>query len=430
VNARKRLWRLTLVCAVLIAGLAAVVAAFNFRDEEAISEAAGVFSATPEQIKRGEYLARAGNCIGCHTARAGVAYAGGLPVRTPFGTVFSTNLTPDAKTGIGTWTAAQFWRAMHNGRSKDGRLLYPAFPYPEFTQVTREDIDAILAFLLSLPPVEQPRRLPELRFPYNNQVALAVWRALFFEPGVFQADRTKSPEWNRGAYLLRGLGHCVACHSGRNVFGATSEKLELSGGVIPMQDWYAPSLLSSHEAGVFDWDTQHVVDLLKKGISVRGSVMGPMAEVVFRSTQYLSEADLEAMAAFLKSLPQTPARRANAETGRTADPPMEGATTYKEHCARCHGEAGEGLRGAYPALAANRAVVMDTAANVIRVVLAGGYLPATGGNPRPYGMPPFAHVLSDAEIAAVVSYIRAAWGNSAPAVSQLQVMQHRSGRAD
>ena len=418
---------MALVFVFFMAGVAAVVAAFNFRDEVPVSEAPVVFSATPEQIKRGEYLARAGNCIGCHTARGGAAYAGGLGVRTPFGTVYSTNLTPDARTGIGAWSPAHFWRAMHNGRSRDGRLLYPAFPYPEFTQVTREDVDAIFAFLLSLAPVEQPRRLPELRFPYNNQIALAVWRALFFEPGVFEPDTTRSPQWNRGAYLLRGLGHCVACHSGRNVFGATSEKLELSGGVLPMQDWYAPSLLSSDEAGVFDWNTRDVVDLLKKGVSVHGSVMGPMAEVVFRSTQYLSEQDLEAMALFLKSLPQASARKAEAGNGH-ASAPMEGGTIYREHCAGCHGETGEGTDGAYPALAGNRAVVLDTAANVIRAVLAGGYLPATAGNPRPYGMPPFAHVLSDAEIAAVVSYIRSAWGNSGRPVSQLQVMQHRSGR--
>ena len=424
-NWRRVIWRSVAGLALVAATCGVLVAVLNVRDEERIPESSPVFSPTPEQVRRGEYLARAGNCIGCHTARGGAAYAGGLGIGTPFGTVYSTNLTPDPRTGIGTWATAHFWRAMHNGRSKDGRLLYPAFPYPEFTQITREDSDAIFAFLMSLRPVEQPRRAPQLRFPYNSQAALAIWRALFFEPGTFEPDRTKSAEWNRGAYLLRGLGHCVACHGGRNVFGATSEKLELRGGVIPMQDWYAPSLLSATEAGVAEWGPEDIVDLLKKGLSRRGSVMGPMAEVVFRSTQYLTHEDLRALAVFLKSLPQANAERATTTRVAAEAEQADGFDIYKQHCATCHGETGEGTASAYPPLAGNRAVVMDIPINVIRAVLAGGYLPATGGNPRPYGMPPFAHVLNDSEIAAVVSYIRSAWGNSAPPVSQLQVMQHR-----
>jgi mono/diheme cytochrome c family protein len=367
--------------------------------------------------------------VACHTARGGAAYAGGLAVHTPFGTLYASNLTPDAKTGIGTWSAAHFWRAMHNGRSKDGRLLYPAFPYPSYTRVTREDSDAIFAYLLSLPAVEQRQRPHALRFPYNSQVALAVWRAFFFEPGTYRPETGRSAEWNRGAYLVHGLGHCVACHSPRNVFGATTEALELSGGLIPMRGWYAPSLLAAREAGVADWDAQHIVDLLKVGVSARGSVMGPMAEVVFRSTQYLSDDDLRAMAVFLKSLPRPP-QDAQETPAAPNDAMRAGEIVYKKHCADCHGDNGEGAKGAYPALASNRAVTMAVAANVMRVVLSGGYLPATAGNPRPYGMPPYAHVLDDAQIAAVVSYIRAAWGNAAAPVSQLQVMQYRAGRAE
>jgi mono/diheme cytochrome c family protein len=419
--------RVLLVFALVFAALAAVAAALNVRGEDGIPDIAPPFMSTPEQVRRGEYLARAGNCIACHTARGGVPYAGGLGVRTPFGTVVSTNLTPHYATGLGSWTSAHFWRALHNGRSKDGRLLYPAFPYPNYTQLTREDADAIFAFLRGLAPVDAKNPPHQLRFPYNSQIALALWRALFFEPGEFEPDKAKPAEWNRGAYLVRGLGHCVACHSSRNVFGATSEKLELSGGLIPMQDWYAPSLLSPHEAGVAHWDTRHVVDLLKNGVSVRGSVMGPMAEVVFRSTQYLSNEDLQAIAVFLKELPQV-------VTDRTAYVPpaglsrSPGAKIYEQQCASCHGDAGEGAMGAYPPLAGNRAVTMEVPANLIRVVLSGGYLPATAGNPRPYGMPPFAHALSDAEIAAVLTYIRGSWGNAAEPVSQLQVMKYRLGK--
>jgi mono/diheme cytochrome c family protein len=433
--------RIVIVFAMGAATLAAMVTWLNFRDEDRISQAATPFSPTPAQIKRGEYLARAGNCIACHTARGGEPYAGGLGVRTPFGTVYSTNITPDARTGIGTWSSAHFWRAMHNGRSKDGRLLYPAFPYPNYTQITREDSDAIFAFLWSLPPAEQIKRTHELRFPYNNQLALAVWRSLFFEPESFQPDNSKSDQWNRGAYLVRGLGHCVACHSSRNMFGATSEKLELSGGLIPMQGWYAPSLNSSKEAGVADWQTQDIVDLLKAGLSTRGSVMGPMAEVVYRSTQHLTDEDLRAMGVFLKALPQ-----ASAEADETSwfswfsarkkqgplpeDVRKRGAKIYEQQCSQCHGDSGEGAVGAYPPLVGNRAVTMEIPANLIRIALSGGYLPATAGNPRPYGMPPFAHVLSDADIAAVVTYIRSSWGNTAEPVSQLEVMRYRAGRAE
>jgi mono/diheme cytochrome c family protein len=407
--------------------LGALVAWLNFRGEDPIPANAAPFSPSVEQVKRGEYLARAGNCVACHTSRGGAPYSGGLPVRTPFGTVMSTNITPDRKTGIGTWTPAHFWRALHNGRSKDGRLLYPAFPYPSYTIVTREDSDAIFAYLMSTPAVEKINRPHALRFPYNSQVALAVWRALFFEPDSFEPDAAKPPEWNRGAYLVHGLGHCVACHSPRNAFGATEDKLELSGGLIPMQGWYAPALTSRGEAGVADWETQHVVDLLKAGVSPRGSVMGPMAEVVFRSTQYLSDADLTAMAVFLKALPQAAPASAEDAAAVGADVRATGEKLYKDHCAGCHGDAGEGAAGAYPALAGNRAVTMAVPANLIRVVLSGGYLPATAANPRPYGMPPFAHVLDDEAVAAVVSYIRSAWGNRAGPVSQLQVMKSRAG---
>jgi mono/diheme cytochrome c family protein len=424
---RTRALRFLLAFVVVIGVLAGLVAWRNFHGEESITEAPAGFAPTLEQIARGEYLARAGNCIACHTARGGAPYAGGLALRTPFGTVYSTNITPDSRTGIGTWTPAHFWRAMHNGRSKDGRLLYPAFPYPEYTLVTRDDSDAIFAYLRSLPAVEQVKRSHELRFPYNNQVALAVWRALFFEPGQFEADRSKPADWNRGAYLVRGLAHCVACHSSRNAFGATNEKLELSGGVIPMQGWYAPSLTSSKEAGVADWDTPHVVQLLKTGVSPRGSVMGPMAEVVYRSTQYLSDDDLGAMATFLKALPHAAAASGAAAALPSGEVRVRGEKIYEQHCAQCHGDSGEGAPGAYPALSGNRAVTMDVPANVIRAVLNGGYLPATAGNPRPYGMPPFAHVLSDAEIAAVVSFIRGSWQNAAGPVSQLQVMKSRTG---
>jgi mono/diheme cytochrome c family protein len=426
---RLALWA-ALGLVLVVAALWAAVWALNVRGESPIPADAAPFVATPQQVERGAYLARAGNCATCHTARGGAAYAGGRGLETPFGTVFSSNLTPDDATGLGRWSAAHFWRAMHHGRSMDGRLLYPAFPYTDYTLVTREDSDALFAYLRSLPPVAQARPAHALRFPYDAQAALAVWRALYFGPARFEAVADRPADWNRGAYLVRGLGHCSACHTQRNALGASELGLQLGGGLIPVQNWYAPSLLSADEAGVAGWSTQDVVDLLKTGRSARGSAMGPMAEVVARSTQHLDEADLRAMAVYLQSLPQHGARRsraAQADGARAESSDSRGGKLYEQHCAQCHGAAGEGAAGLYPPLAGNRAVTMDSAANLVRIVHGGGYLPATAGNPRPFGMPPFAHVLDEADTAAVVSYVRGAWGNDAAPVTPLEVLRLRPG---
>ena len=412
----------------LLGVLAAVVWKLNLRDEDPLPDSAAAFTAQPQQVERGRYLALAGNCAGCHTTRGGQPYAGGLPIETPFGTIYSSNLTPDDKAGIGGWSSAHFWRAMHNGRSKDGRLLYPAFPYPNFTQVTREDSDAIYAYLRSVPPAAEPNKAHRLRFPYDTQAALAVWRVLSFKPEPFVANAGKPAEWNRGAYLVNGLGHCIACHGSRNSLGATETKLGLSGGLIAVENWYAPSLNDPHEAGVADWPAADVVALLKSGVAPRGSVMGPMADVVFRSTQYLSEADLTAMASYLKDLPDAPKPEADAVVAkapirRDAGTMTRGAKIYDQRCAYCHGDQGQGAAGAYPPLAGNRAVNMARPTNLIQVIAHGGFLPSTPGNPRPYGMPPFGQTLDAAEVAAVLTYVRGSWGNDSAPVTQLDTMR-------
>ncbi|WBY02657.1 cytochrome c [Ramlibacter tataouinensis] len=410
--------------ALLLLAAAAAVAWLNVRGEAPLADAAPGIPVTPQRLERGAYLARAGNCAACHTDRGGPPFAGGKGIATPFGTVYAGNLTPDPATGIGNWSAAEFWRAMHHGRSKDGRLLYPAFPYTEFTRVTREDSDALYAFLQSQPAVQRPNRPHDLRFPYNQQAALAVWRALFFSPAKFEPDPAQSAEWNRGAYLARGLAHCQACHAPRNAFGATDSRMELSGGLIPMQNWYAPSLASPAEAGVQDWPVEDIVQLLKTGNSPRGAAMGPMAEVVFGSTQHLAEADLRAMATFLRQLPRHEAPAVG--TARATTEVLElGERLYRNSCAQCHGPRGEGAGAAYSALAGNRTVTMDSHANLVRVILSGGFPPTTGGQPRPFGMPPFGQTLNDAEVAALASYVRGAWGNAAPAVSPLDVQKLR-----
>lgn len=439
----KRFIKFTLGAGAILAGAAALVWALNHRDEIDVSAPVAAAAASDGLIARGAYLARAGNCMNCHTARGGAQYAGGRSIDTPFGTVFTSNLTPDEKTGIGTWSPAHFWRAMHNGRSKSGRLLYPAFPYPSYTQLTREDSDALFAYLHSLPAVAQPNKAHALRFPYQSQAALAVWRALYFSPGVYKPDASRNAEWNRGAYLVNGLGHCTACHTARNAMGAAAG-LDLSGGLIPIQNWYAPSLVSPHEAGVGDWERQEIVKLLKTGVSKRASVSGPMAEVVQGSTQYLNSEDLNAMAQFLKELPGTAAPGAPKEpdialmaTSPSATPAAApgsmaalGAKLYEQNCAQCHGDKGQGVPNAYPALAGNRAVLMSQTVNLVQIVLNGGYAPATAGNPRPFGMPPFVLLLNDSDVAAVLTHIRSAWGNQASAVSPLEVNRIRtsSGR--
>lgn len=425
-NARTILWTISSTLAALGIAAAAVIT-LNLRGEEPLPSAPEAFTSSPELVARGEYLARVGNCMACHTTQGGAAFAGGRGIETPFGVVHSSNLTPDKAHGIGQWSSAEFWRAMHHGRSRDGRLLYPAFPYPNYTQVTREDSDAIYAYLQSQPAVGEANRPHALRFPYSTQAALAVWRALFFAPGEPVVASLQTAEYNRGAYLVNGLGHCTACHTPRNALGATSDAQAFSGGLIPVQNWYAPALNAAAEAGVKEWPVEDVVALLKTGVAPHGSVMGPMAEVVFRSTQYLTHADARAMAVYLQDLPQHSVELPPAATP-AASAMARGAKVYEQQCAQCHGDQGQGQPGAFPPLAGNRAVLLADTTNLVRVVLQGGYLPATAGNPRPHGMPPFRHVLSDEDVAAVATFVRNSWGNQASTVGTIEIYRAKERR--
>ena len=387
--------------------------------------------ATAAQIEHGEYLARIGNCAGCHTARGGDAYAGGRAVDTPFGAIYASNLTPDNDTGIGQWSAGAFYRALHEGRSRDGRMLYPAFPYPNMTLTTRDDSDAIYAYLMNrVTPVAAANTPNTLSFPFNNQFALAAWRVLYFKPGKFQPVSTQSTEWNRGAYLVQGLAHCGACHSTRNALGAPVAGHTYDGAMMPGNDWYAPSLTSASEASVAEWDPAQIATWLKVGTSPRGTALGPMAEVIFQSTQYANNADVLAMATYLKALPSVAQSGVSAtpnklNTQRKSDD--VGAKLYLKHCADCHGDNGEGKADAFPALAGNRTVTMANATNLITLILKGGFAPASAGNPRPHGMPPFYHLLNDGDIANVATYVRSHWGNARPALTELDMVKYRNG---
>lgn len=387
--------------------------------------------ATATLVARGAYLARIGNCALCHTATGGQAYAGGKGMDTPFGTVYSSNLTPDPVVGLGHWNANDFWRALHHGQSKDGRLLYPAFPYPSYTHVTREDADALWAYLQSLPPAPAANTPHTLRWPYRTQVALWVWRTLYFTPAQATASASPAaPEMARGAYLVQGLAHCSECHGARNAWGSVDPRKSLSGATLPGELWYAPSLTSAEEASVSGWSREDTVALLTAGVNRHAVVNGPMAEVVRHSTQYLLPDDAAAMATYLASLGPASASAPGAQPTLPGGPPLPtaGARLYDKQCSQCHGKQGEGQAGAYPALAGNRAVLMANTNNLVLTVLHGGFAPATAQNPRPFGMPPYMLTLSDTDIASVLTFVRSSWGNAAKPVSEFDINKIRNAQ--
>lgn len=401
--------------------LALLVGWLNIRGEMLLdSNTPNTTAPAPLLVERGVYLARAGNCMGCHSTAGAQAYAGGRRMETPFGTVVTPNITPDPTTGIGSWSAAEFWRAMHHGRSKDGRLLYPVFPYPSYTYVTRDDSDALYAYLRTVKPVKQANKAHALAFPYNTQVALAVWRALFFRPSTLTPEPQKTAEWNRGRYLVDGLAHCAACHSSRNALGATGLNAEFAGGLMPDESWYAPSLTNADEAGLQKWSRAEAVKLLKNGVTRHATVSGPMAEVVYNSTQHLTEQDLSAMVEYLAGIPARGSHKLEAPRAFVGVLDR-GAKIYEQQCVACHGDKGQGVPSIYPALAGNRAVLLDSPNNLVQIIRKGGFSPSTAGNPQPFGMPPFSQILNNDDIAAVTTFVRQSWGNSAPAVSELDV---------
>ena len=361
----------------------------------------GASAAPSSPVSRGEYLARAGDCVSCHTAPGGKPYAGGLYMQTPFGKISTPNLTPDKETGIGAWTDEEFYRALHEGIGRHGEYLYPVFPFPWYSKVTREDVLAIKAYLFSLPAETAPRKPFSLVFPFNVRPALAAWRTLFFN-----AD-APTP-MTRGAYLVEGLGHCGECHNRHNVLGASQWSGRLEGGEI--EGWYAPNITSDGREGVGRWSDDAIVKFLKTGVAPGpGVALGPMKETIHNSLRFLSDEDLHAIADYLKSVPAEKSYPDKPSLAyREARPP--GAGAYLTHCASCHLPDGKGLPGVAPPLVGNGAVLARGPENVVRVILGG--LPASGGLGP---MPAVGAGLSDQEIADIVDYVRNSWGNAAPA---------------
>jgi cytochrome c553 len=376
------------------------------------------------QEKRGAYLARLGNCAGCHTAAPNKPFAGGRAIETPFGKIYSTNLTPDKKTGLGQWSADDFYRAMHHGISKNGDYLYPAFPYTDYTKMSRAEVDDLRAYLLRVPAIEQTTTKPDLQFPFNQRPLLALWRALYFTPGEYIPDSKKNAQWNRGAYLVNGPGHCAACHTPRNSLGGLKADLNLSGATIPVLNWFAPALNNHPTHGLGKWTEGDIANYLQSGLNRHSATYGPMSEVVAYSLQFASVQDAQAMAVYLKSLPaKAPSEKESTGLGeRTLEPLMRrGEQVFSNSCAECHGKQGEGKANRFPALAGNSNVMAPNPVNAIRMVLNGGFSPSTQQTPYPHGMPPYRAELNNTDVAAVVTYIRRSWGNKASGVASVEV---------
>jgi mono/diheme cytochrome c family protein len=382
------------------------------RNIRAVLAAAAILAAVPmvaqadDLVDRGHYLSLAADCMPCHTKPGGTPFAGGLILSTPFGTLSSPNITPDPDTGIGGWTDQQFYAAVHDGIGKGGEYLYPVMVFTSYTKMPRSDVMAILAYLRSLKPVYAPRAPYHMEFPFNVRTGMIAWRELFFRPGVFVPDPKESAVWNRGAYLVQGPGHCGECHSPRNILGATETDDSLSGGLVG--HWLAPNISSDPKWGLGDWTIDQIVTFLKTGATKnKGVVFGPMAEVVHDSLSHLTDADVTAIATYLKGA----ANRTEPPQPMLATRPdlVAGQTIYMDNCAQCHQSKGVGIPGLIPNLAGNRAVQAAKPNDVIMAVLRG--VPSDG---HYIAMPSFAGALSDQNVADVVNYVRSGWGNQGP----------------
>jgi mono/diheme cytochrome c family protein len=362
-------------------------------------------------VERGAYLARAGDCEACHTKPGGAPYAGGAAITSPFGPLYAPNLTPDAVQGIGAWSDDDFYRAMHEGVGRQGQRLYPAFPYQWFTKVTRDDVLAIRAFLKTVAPSSEHSKPNRLMFPFDIRAGLGPWNALYFHQGEFKEDSAKPAAWNRGAYLVEGLGHCSDCHTPKGVAMEPQNSKAYSGGAI--DNWYAPNITSDPAQGIGRWSEEELVQYFKTGATRgKGVVVGPMAQVVHDSLSHLSDSDLQAIAAYVKSIPPLATYKADRPSGEVGPHPS-GENVYIEHCSFCHQLDGRGRAGAVPALAGNGAVQAKGPEDVIRVIL-GGHL-ATGTFAP---MPAVGAGMTDQEIADVTDYVRTAWSNAAPVIQK------------
>ena len=374
-----------------------------------------------DTVARGAALAIAADCASCHTADPAKPFAGGKRIDTPFGAIYSPNLTPDRETGLRAWSDEEFYRALHYGVAPDGSRYYPAFPFANFTKMTRQDVLAIRAYLATLTPFRNTTRAPELRWPLNYRVLMRVWNFMFFRPALFEPNQQKSPEWNRGGYLVEGPAHCGACHTPKNLLGADQRDRAYGGGLV--QGWFAPRLDGAERSGLKSWSVEDIVEYLQSGRNGRSHAGGLMAEVVAGSTSKMSDADVRAIAVYLKDLP------AGAPEPAVTPPPQAemaaGAAIYARLCIACHEADGSGAPRIYPPLPGNANLQADDPSSTLRIILDGAETMTTPRAPNSGSMPAYARQLSDQQIADVANYVRNAWGNVAPPVTPAQARNAR-----
>jgi mono/diheme cytochrome c family protein len=427
--------------AIIVGGLALIAvlalgafAGWRVYDRDPEIKAADV-AATPDLVARGEYLVKAADCAACHSVPGGKPFAGGLAFHMPFGTIYSTNITPDKATGIGSWSDDDFVRALHQGIAKDGSHLYPAFPYTSYTGLSRDDAVAMKAYIFTLAAVSVPPRPNDLAFPFNQRWTLAFWNLAFLSEHRFRPDPAASKLENRGAYLATALGHCGECHTPRNP-GFAMETGRQFGGAL-LQGWHAYNITTDEAYGIGDWSDEQIADYLRYGHAVgRGSAAGPMAEAVAKSLQYLTQADTQALVAYLRRVePQagTPGTRIDPapasmissaawSPGPQAPKAELGHRIFEGACASCHSWNGAGRQTDYAALAGSQAVNDPQGINLIQVLLLGAELKTGRGTGY---MPSFGSAYTDEELAAVANYVIGHFGGKQGQVTAASVRLHR-----
>ena len=378
------------------------------------------------QIEKGRYLTVTADCVACHTRPGGgTPYAGGRPIETPFGNITSANITPDGDTGIGGWTDDQFDNAVRHGIRPDGSRLYPAMPYPFYTKMSRDDVLAIRTYLNTLTPAHNPVVTNTLSFPFNIRLTMRLWDWLYFKDERFNSNPQKSSEWNRGAFLVEGPGHCGACHSPKNFMGADKSGQHLRG--YNLQDWFAPDITNDERTGLGRWTADDIVVFLKTGHNRIAAAVGPMAEEVTHASSRMSDDDLKAIATYLKDQPGHSAKPA--PVSKENPQMVAGEAIYRDQCAACHQIDGKGVPSLFPALANSSIVRSDDPTSLLHLVLRGSRSVATDDEPTGPGMPSFAWQLNDDQIAGVATYVRNHWSHPAPAISASDVAKLRSSLA-
>ena len=395
----------------------------------AVAQAGGVDAQKFDQIQKGRYLTIVGDCAACHTLPgSGHDFAGGRPLETPFGVLVGPNITPDPQTGIGAWTDDEFVNALQRGTGRGGALLFPAMPYTYYTKVTRDDALAIRAYLNTLPAVHNPVNVDQLPFPLNVRASMRVWNKLFFTPEEFQPDNSKSAEWNRGAYLTEGLGHCGMCHTPKNALGGDKITERMQG--YNLQGWFAPNITNDKRIGLGSWSVDDIATYLKSGHNQTSAATGLMAEEINLSTSKVSDEDLKAIAIYLKDRPGDPSSQQNSPQMSPLAPDQgvmkAGAQIYADECSACHGANGKGVSGLFPSLSETPVVQQNDVTSVVHVILRGAISAGTKPAPTAAAMPAFAWVMNDDQVAAVATYIRNSWGNVAPAVNVGDVTKERA----